>query len=598
MVAMIAELMALFPFLDTHLVHATLRVCAVAALVGLGLMVFQARSPHVQLTAWKAVLLVALAMPLLMSVMVFNVPVETVSSTSAAAMVDAAMPPFGEASVGTPVVAQAVAFDWQALVPWIYATVAAVLLLRLAIGVGLALRLKAGAERVVVPWAEGQDVRASEALNGPVTVGSTILLPADYEIWSEETLQAVLAHERAHVARGDFYVQILAVFHRAVFWFNPLSWWLSDKLATLAELSSDAEAVVDAERRAAYAAILLDLAKAPQAHLGLAPMAIAMARPATVRERVERLLAGTSPTLAATRTARLAVGIAVAVLALPAAICIVKVPVASANQSRIFSHPEPLALEITRDTDREVHASRDAIAREAMVAPAHERQRAAAETSRTAGAMARQAVTAALVERRHELPQSVSLQRETRDIGAFHSVKFAGVGELNITAGLNISLVLEGDAELLKNVRTVVRNGSLVIEQDRAGWSRRGPLTVHLTMPVLKAAQVAGSGLLRLKGLTGGETAVSLSGSGTVEGQGELDSLNLAISGSGKANLAGLSAKDVNVSISGSGDATLQATHSLRVAVSGSGRVRYIGKPNEISTDISGSGSVREQERL
>src|SRR5690348_18002814 len=42
--------------------------------------------------------------------------------------------------------------------------------------------------------------------SGPVTVGSTILVPRGYTEWDATKRQAVLAHESAHVANCDFYI--------------------------------------------------------------------------------------------------------------------------------------------------------------------------------------------------------------------------------------------------------------------------------------------------------------------------------------------------------------------------------------------------------
>jgi hypothetical protein len=99
----------------------------------------------------------------------------------------------------------------------------------------------------------------------------------------------VLSHEGAHVAHGDFYLLLLAALNRAVFWFSPFAWWQFTRLAELAEAISDDAAIAALEDRPSYAGILLDVArKAPHA-----PPALAMARPRTVRRRVERILGAT-----------------------------------------------------------------------------------------------------------------------------------------------------------------------------------------------------------------------------------------------------------------------------------------------------------------
>ena len=114
-------------------------------------------------------------------------------------------------------------------------------------------------------------MRVSDVIGGPVTFGSTILLPPHYDDWDLRKRQAVLAHEGAHVANRDFYVLLLASLNRAVFWFSPFAWWQLTRLAELAEIISDASALEVVEDRLSYAEILLDLVqRVRQAPAGLA----------------------------------------------------------------------------------------------------------------------------------------------------------------------------------------------------------------------------------------------------------------------------------------------------------------------------------------
>jgi BlaR1 peptidase M56 len=167
-----------------------------------------------------------------------------------------------------------------------YCIVAAVLSLRLCAGVGFALRLRNQAERVVFPFDPELDVRTSSRVAGPVTIGSSVLLPGNYTGWDESTLRIVLSHERAHVRQKDFLVHALAGLHCALFWFNPFSWWLQRQLAELGEALSDCAAVEQAESRTGYAEILLAFATRSRRPL----TAVAMASASNLTPRIERLL--------------------------------------------------------------------------------------------------------------------------------------------------------------------------------------------------------------------------------------------------------------------------------------------------------------------
>ena len=178
---------------------------------------------------------------------------------------------------------------------FLYLAVCAVLLFRIAYGLDKALKLWQSAE-IFVPYPEddpgyGLRMRFSRAVSSPVTIGSGVLLPYECLEWDAEKLRMVLAHERAHVRQGDFYLQLLAGLYAAVFWFSPLGWWLMDKLSDLGEAMSDHAGLEEAANRASYAQVLLEFAAMPRpAQMNLSRIGVAMARSRNLSDRIERLL--------------------------------------------------------------------------------------------------------------------------------------------------------------------------------------------------------------------------------------------------------------------------------------------------------------------
>ncbi len=171
----------------------------------------------------------------------------------------------------------------------IYVCVAAFLTLRLFVGAALTWQLCRSATPIYEDWTAGRDVRASPRVNVPMTFGSTIVLPQSHAGWDAMQRQAVMSHEMSHVSGHDFYILFLAAINRAVFWFSPLAWWLNNRIADLAEARSDAAAIADIKDRVRYAEILLGFGRTTSR----AMTALAMARTATVRRRVECILAET-----------------------------------------------------------------------------------------------------------------------------------------------------------------------------------------------------------------------------------------------------------------------------------------------------------------
>ena len=170
-----------------------------------------------------------------------------------------------------------------------YLLVAVTLLLRLLFGFACALRLWYSSTPVPLGGdmqiSEDFKLRFSHRISTPVTIGSGVVLPADYTGWTEEKLQVVLAHERSHVALHDFHFQILASLYAALTWFSPLGWWLKRNLSDLGEAISDRSGLHAASNRSAYAQILLEFAAAPRPTL----IGVAMARPSSISRRIEQL---------------------------------------------------------------------------------------------------------------------------------------------------------------------------------------------------------------------------------------------------------------------------------------------------------------------
>jgi len=141
------------------------------------------------------------------------------------------------------------------------------------------------------------ELRSSRSVIVPMTVGSrnpVVLLPQDWRSWEGWKLHAVLAHELAHIRRGDWLVTVAAAVNRCLFWFHPLAWWLERHLSALAEQASD-DAVLgcvsDAPR---YASTVLDFAATLQSGRRFT-YGVAMARTAKVSRRIDRILALRQP---------------------------------------------------------------------------------------------------------------------------------------------------------------------------------------------------------------------------------------------------------------------------------------------------------------
>lgn len=118
----------------------------------------------------------------------------------------------------------------------------------------------------------------------------TILLPANAHEWNAERVRVVLAHELAHVARGDWAAQLAAEALRALYWFNPLVWMACRRLRLESECACDDTVLAQGIAAPDYATHLLALARSLQSHRHPSLPAPAMARPSSLEGRVRAML--------------------------------------------------------------------------------------------------------------------------------------------------------------------------------------------------------------------------------------------------------------------------------------------------------------------
>ena len=79
-----------------------------------------------------------------------------------------------------------------------------------------------------------------------------VLLPGCWRAWSSAELRAVLAHEIAHVSRGDFAAQFVSQIGLALHSYHPLIHWIAGRLRLEQELAADAAAARVAGGRQSY----------------------------------------------------------------------------------------------------------------------------------------------------------------------------------------------------------------------------------------------------------------------------------------------------------------------------------------------------------
>jgi beta-lactamase regulating signal transducer with metallopeptidase domain len=195
------------------------------------------------------------------------------------------------------------------LVPWLVcAWLAGVILLasRFVGGWLLVLRLRRSATPVAERFEEllarvSERLRVSRAVRlcqsalveAPTVVGHLrpiILIPASALLGlTPQQLEAVLAHELAHVRRYDYVVNLLQLAAETLLFYHPAAWWLSRRIRAEREHACDDAAVEATGDVLLYARTLAALEHMRGAHTHAAALALA-ANGGSLMQRIQRLV--------------------------------------------------------------------------------------------------------------------------------------------------------------------------------------------------------------------------------------------------------------------------------------------------------------------
>jgi beta-lactamase regulating signal transducer with metallopeptidase domain len=138
----------------------------------------------------------------------------------------------------------------------------------------------------------------SHHIQGPLAIGivrSLVILPASALLaLNPEQLEAVLAHELAHVRRADYLWNLIQTMAETLLFFHPAVWWLGRNLREQRELCCDDIAVESCADPLVYATALLRLEERRSQRLSLA-MALDGHRPwSGLSLRIARILGETN----------------------------------------------------------------------------------------------------------------------------------------------------------------------------------------------------------------------------------------------------------------------------------------------------------------
>ncbi len=141
---------------------------------------------------------------------------------------------------------------------------------------------------------DSADIRVHANLNSPLAVGlfrPSIMLPAGMVDERGAGLHGALAHEHAHLERGDLIANCAETVLLCLFWWNPFLYFIRNAIAENREMACDDRAVLHTENAYAYASTLVSFAERAMVSRMASPVSAASLGVAGGRSRLARRIA-------------------------------------------------------------------------------------------------------------------------------------------------------------------------------------------------------------------------------------------------------------------------------------------------------------------
>jgi Putative auto-transporter adhesin, head GIN domain len=186
------------------------------------------------------------------------------------------------------------------------------------------------------------------------------------------------------------------------------------------------------------------------------------------------------------------------------------------------------------------------------------------------------------------------MKTEERPVGAFANIDAGGAIEIEWQKG-SPALRVTTDENLLPYIENNVSDDTLHLRTRDHVWPTHG-IKVVISSPTRIGAKIRGAVKLTAKQLSGQTFALESKGASEVFLDGTIERLLADMTGASQLAADGLQTKTAEISTTGAGDAEVAVTDTLKVIITGAGKVSYTGNPATIDKRITGAGSIHHKD--
>ena len=183
---------------------------------------------------------------------------------------------------------------------------------------------------------------------------------------------------------------------------------------------------------------------------------------------------------------------------------------------------------------------------------------------------------------------------DTRSVSDFSEIEANGGFEIEWRSGPP-SLSITTDENLLRYIENENEDHRLRLHSRGNLWATHH-IKVAISSPSRAGARLTGAARLTANQLSGHSFAIESTGAAKVLLDGTVDDLVTEMTGASRLDAGSLQTKTAEISSTGASHAEVAVSDSLKVSITGAGKVIYSGNPPIVEKHVTGAGSIRHKE--
>jgi len=183
---------------------------------------------------------------------------------------------------------------------------------------------------------------------------------------------------------------------------------------------------------------------------------------------------------------------------------------------------------------------------------------------------------------------------DTRPVSDFSEIEANGGFRIEWRNGPP-SLTITTDENLLRYITNENVDHRLQLHSRGNLWPSHH-INVVISSTTRSGTKLTGAAQLTASQLPGPNFAVESTGAAKVQLDGKVDDLVTDMTGASKLEAGSLQTKTAEIVSTGASKAEVAVSESLKVSITGAGKVVYSGNPPTVEKHVSGAGSIRHKD--